>query len=307
MENESFHNEWYIIFNPTSGGGRGQNKINKILSLLNQNNLEYKIVTTQYAHQEEILVDKAIYKGYRNFICIGGDGTIHHTINGIMKQKYVNSNKIKLAVIPTGTGNDWIKNYGIPKDINKAIKVVLKGKCVYQDIGRISLIDHKKEVFFNNAAGIGFDAFVVKNIFLFKKWRSLSYLMAALVSLKKYIPVHLTYSIDQTKKNSSVFLISLGICRYSGSGMQLTDYKNHKNGYFDLTLVQSISSFRVITNIISLYNGNIKAIKETYCTNIKEFQLHSNNYVYIQADGELIGKGTATFSLNPKAIQFVVS
>ena len=307
MQNKSFQNEWYIIFNPTSGGGKGQSKINKIISLLNQYNLVFEMVTTQYAHQEEILVHKAIYNGFKNFICIGGDGTIHHTINGIMKQEYENSNKIKLAVIPTGTGNDWIKNYAIPKDIHKAIKLIVNNKCVYQDIGRISLLDENKEVYFNNAAGIGFDAFVVKNIFSYKKWRSLSYLMAALVSLKKYIPVDLTYSIDQHKKKSSIFLISLGIGRYSGSGMQLTDYKNHKNGYLDLTLVQSISLFRVITNIISLYNGNIEAIKETYCSNIKEFQLHSNNTAYIQADGELVGKGTAIFSLSPRAIQFVVS
>ena len=89
--------------------------------------------------------------------------------------------------------------------------------------------------------------------------------------------------------------------------MQLTDFKHHKNGFFDLTLIKSISRFRIITNILSLYNGKINAVKEIFCTNIKEFKLHSNNSHYIQADGELIGKGPALFKLVPEAIQFIVS
>ena len=307
METKSIQIDWYIIFNPTSGGGNGQKKINHILFLLNKYTLGYKIITTQYAHQEEILVQTAIEKGFRNFICIGGDGTIHHMINGIMKQTFINSNEIKLAVIPTGTGNDWIKNYGISKDIDKAIKLIQKQKCIHQDIGKISLPDVNQEVYFNNAAGIGFDAFVVKHITSYKKWGSLSYLIAALISLKKYIPGILTYSIDSVKNNSSIFLISLGICRYSGSGMQLTDFNHHKKGYFDITLINSISIFRVITNIFSLYNGNINRIKETKCARIKEIEIHTNKSCFIQADGELIGQGKAKFTLVPEAIQFVIS
>ena len=49
---------------------------------------------------EVILVDKAIEQGYRNIISVGGDGTLHHVINGIMKQRYIKTSKIKLGVIP---------------------------------------------------------------------------------------------------------------------------------------------------------------------------------------------------------------
>jgi len=113
------NNTWYIIINPTSGGGKTKKKINKILKIISQYNLIIKTVNTQYPHHEEELVEKAIKLGYYNFICVGGDGTIHHMINGIMKQKHIDTSEIKLAVIPTGTGNDWVKNYNIPKDPKK--------------------------------------------------------------------------------------------------------------------------------------------------------------------------------------------
>ena len=307
MENDPINTCWYTIFNPTSGGGMNQNKIDRILSYLKLYNISYQFVETQYAHHEEVLVQTAIQQGYSKFICIGGDGTIHHMINGIMKQQYKDSTRIKLAVIPTGTGNDWVKHYNIPKDPKKAILLIKNNKSMLQDIGKISLLQHHKVTYFNNAAGIGFDAYVVKNISSYKKWGSLAYLIAALSSFKSFKKSEVTYIIDSVTYKSFLFLFSIGICRYSGAGMQFTDFKNHKSGFFDFTMIKSISLFSVITQILKLYNGKISEVKETNCTHIKEFELYQNNSCYIQADGELIGKGDAVITLLPNAIKLIIS
>jgi len=307
MENDGINTCWYTIFNPTSGGGMNQNKIDRILSYLKQYNISYQFIETQYAHHEEELVQTAIQQGYSKFICIGGDGTIHHMINGIMKQEYTDSTLIKIAVIPTGTGNDWVKHYNIPKDPKKAIQLIKNNKSILQDIGRINLLNGHKITYFNNAAGIGFDAFVVKNLSSYKKWGSLAYLIAALSSFKLFKKNKVTYSVDSVTYTSYLFLFSIGICRYSGAGMQFTDFKNHKKGFFDLTMIKSISLLSVITQILKLYNGKISEVKETNCTHIKEFQLHQNDSFYIQADGELIGKGNAEINILPNAIQLITA
>ena len=161
-------NTWYIIYNPISGGGNAEKKINSIQNLFIYNKIKTETVRTQYPHHEEELVQKAIKKGYNKFICIGGDGTIHHMVNGIMKQNYADTRTIKLAVIPTGTGNDWVKNYKISTNFKKAIDIILRNNSIFQDIGKIILSHPHKEVYFNNAAGIGFDAYVVKNINQYK-------------------------------------------------------------------------------------------------------------------------------------------
>ncbi|MEL4456820.1 diacylglycerol kinase family protein [Lutimonas vermicola] len=306
MKNESIKRRWYTIFNPSSGGGTKQNKIDRILSSLKQHQISYEFIVTQYTHHEEQLVQSAIDQGYLNFICIGGDGTIHHMINGIMKQKNVASDQITLAVIPIGTGNDWVKNYRIPKDPEKAIRLIHNNKIIYQDIGKISFLDDHKEVYFNNAAGIGFDAFVVKNISKYKKWGSLAYIIAALVSLKTYTPGKITYVSDTDKKTSRMFLIALGICKFSGAGMQLTDYKNHKKGYLDITFVKPISLSKVITQIFKLYNGKIATVEEAVCFHSKKFKADNNTSCYIQADGELVGRGNAQFNLIYNAVQFII-
>lgn len=306
MKNESIKRHWYTIFNPSSGGGTKQTKLDRILSSLKQYQISYEFIVTEYAHHEEELVQSAIDQGYLNFICIGGDGTIHHMINGIMKQKNVASDQITLAVIPIGTGNDWVKNYRIPKAPEKAIKLIHNNKIIYQDIGKISLLDDHKEVYFNNAAGIGFDAFVVKNISKYKKWGSLAYIIAALVSLKTYTPDKITYVSDTDKKTSRMFLMALGICKFSGAGMQLTDYKNHKKGYLDITFVNPISLSKVIIQIFKLYNGKITTVKEANCFHSKKLKADDNTSCYIQADGELVGRGNVEFNLISNAVQFII-
>ena len=307
MENDAINTCWYTIFNPTSGGGMNQNKIDRILSYLKLNDISYQFVQTQYAHHEETLVQTAIQQGYVKFICIGGDGTIHHMINGIMKQQYTDSINIKLAVIPTGTGNDWVKHYAIPKDPKKAILLIKNNKSILQDIGKINFLQNDKVTYFNNVAGIGFDAFVVKNISSYKKWGSLAYLIAALSSFKSFKKSKVTYIVDSVTYKSFLFLFSIGICRYAGAGMQFTDFKNHKSGFFDFTMIKSISLFSVISQILKLYNGNISKVKETDCIHVKKFELCQNKSCYIQADGELIGKGDAVFTLLPNAIQLITS
>lgn len=306
METESLYTCWYTICNPTSGGGIKQHKIDRILSYLKEYQISYQFTTTQYPHHEEELVQIAIQQGYSKFICIGGDGTIHHMINGIMKQKHTDTKHIKLAVLPTGTGNDWVKNYNIPKDPRKAIQLIQNDKSIFQDIGKITLTDENKVAFFNNVAGIGFDAFVVKNLSLYRKWGSLAYLIAALSSFNSFKKNKISYSIDSDEMESYIFLFSIGICRFSGAGMQFTDFKNHQHGYFDFTMIKTITLFSVITQILKLYNGKINEVRETDCFHIKELKLHRNDSCYIQADGELIGKGNAVFKLIPNAIQLII-
>ena len=305
MQTESLDKSWYTIFNPTSGGGMGHKKISRILSYLTQYNIAYKFIETQYPHHEELLVQKAIKKGYSKFICIGGDGTIHHMINGIMKQDYLDSDRIQVAVIPIGTGNDWIKNYQIPTNPEQAIKLIKKNKSILQDIGKIHVHTDNKIAYFNNAAGVGFDAFVVKNLSSFKKFGSLAYIIAALTCFKSYKNSTLSYTIDSVKEESSLFLFSIGICKYAGAGMQLTDFINHKKGFFDLTVIKSISFPDIIKQISKLYTGRISTVKQAQCSRIQKIKLHKNNSFYIQADGELIGKGEATIEILPNAIRFI--
>ena len=298
---------WYTIFNPESGNRLGLKRVNSIKKLLYFHQIDHVFETTQYPHQEEIMVDKAIKKGYRKFICIGGDGTLHYIVNGVMKQKTISSNKITIAVIPSGTGNDWVKTYNISSNLKKAIQTIVKNKCIYQDNGSLRLKTSDRDIFFVNTAGIGFDAYVVKHIDKYMKWGSFSYIVGALIGLKNYKPSIFSLKTPNHEFRSTKFLVSIGLCKYSGSGMQLTDYNNHKNGLFDITCISKIKRRNVLRHILKLYLGGINNIKESYCFRENYINIENNTSSFIQADGEFIGSGDLNIRLIPKAIKFIIS
>jgi len=303
------YNNWFTIVNPTSGNGKSLKKLNLIKKYFKKYKITVTIILTEYTHHEKILVKQAIKEGFTKFISVGGDGTLHHIVNGIMQQNIIQTNLIKVAVIPVGTGNDWVKTYQIPNKIEQAISLIKKENTIYQDIGKIKIFNNNNNItYFNNLAGIGFDGFIVKRISTYKKLGSIAYLLGGLTSFFTYKKSNLIVYIGNTKIESKIFMISVGLCKYSGGGMQLTDYKNHKNGLFDITLIKNITLKKVLIHIKKLYNGKIIHLKEV--ENIQEesikIKVLQKPLPYIQADGELLGQGSLEISIIKNAIQFVV-
>lgn len=301
--------KWFAIVNPISGRGKSLKELYKLQKLFIKYDTEVIFEVTSYAHHEHILVQNAIERGFRKIISIGGDGTLHHVINGIMSQTLVETSKITVAVIPFGTGNDWVKTYNIPKNKNKSILNICKEKTIYQDIGIINVISENKIIYFNNAAGVGFDAFVVNKIDRFKALGAIGYLLGAILSFFSYTSSNVKVTLDEKIMELPLFMLSIGICRYSGGGMQLTDYKNHKNGLFDITLMKNILLLKVILKINYLFNGKLKHFKEVVTFQNKQIkvEIKDDKKPFIQADGEIIGSGDVEFNLHKGAIKFVVT
>lgn len=295
---------WYIIINPVSGNKfyqKKQAKLTKALSLLA---FEYKTAVTSYSGQEEELVGTAINLGYRKFICVGGDGTVHHVINGIMKYGREFKSQIKVGVIPIGTGNDWAKQYQIPKKITKCIGILNKEETRFQDIGKIS--SKNNQTYFNNLAGIGFDGHIVKQIKSFKKFGSLAYFLAALTSLFTYKKQSITYTTEVQSDTANSYLLGIGLCRYCGGGMQLTHNPNPTDGLFDITLVKNISAFGFIWNIRKMFNQKLHLHPKVDSFKCNKISVTSKSSLFMQADGELIDFESTTITIVSQAIQVIV-
>lgn len=305
--NEIHVNRWFIIANPTSGNRNFSKNWKQIQQLLRDSTIDFSFSITQFVKHEIELVQNAVKKGYRNFISVGGDGTLHHVVNAIMLQRYVKTSDITIAVIPLGTGNDWIKTYNIPNDIEKAIEIINQKKTILQDIGVLETAD-KKITYFNNAAGLGYDAYIVNKLKKLKNFGSASYLLAGIYGLFFYKKSVFSISFDDKKIETTCLMTVIGLCKFSGGGMQFTKNVNPTDGFFDITIAKNITFLDLVLNINKLYSGKIVDHKkfETYKT--KVISIHpKNDTTLIQADGELIGTGKVTAKILEKAINFVVN
>lgn len=300
--------KWFVIVNPTSGNGASKKKWPLIFNELKQQQFNFEFKLTTHKFHAENLVQNAINKGFKKFISVGGDGTLHAIVNGILSSNTINILEINIGIIPIGTGNDWVKTYNISKNYKEAIQVIKTENTVQQDIGKITLKPKNTVIYFNNLAGIGFDGYVVNKVHKYKNLGSLAYLTGALVSIFSYKKPLLEIKFNNTILKNTTLLLLIGICKYCAGGMQLTKNPNTKDGFFDISFVKNITLFQIITNIPGLFNGKItnKKIVENYKTNALEIKVLNKYKTYIQADGELIGSGDFTVELIPNAINFII-
>ena len=298
---------WFIIVNPSSGNRNTSQQWEEIQQLLNTKKIDFSFVFTQFSKHEIELVDKAILDGFRNIISIGGDGTLHHVVNGIMRQRYVKTSDITIAVIPQGTGNDWIKTYNIPNDVEKAIEIISKKKTILQDIGVLET-ENKTVSYFNNVAGLGYDGYIVNKLKTLKRFGSIAYLLSGLAGLLLYKKSVFKIIFDNRILETNCLMTIFGLCKFSGGGMQFTKDVNSTDGLFDITIAKNLNLFDLVFNLPKLYSGKIVDHKkiETYKT--KEIiVIPQTTKPFIQADGELIGTGKVSVKIIEKAINFIVN
>ena len=298
-------NSWFIIANPTSGNRNFSKLWKEIQQLLKNKNLDYSFAFTQFSKHEITLVQNAIKIGFRNIISVGGDGTLHHVVNGIMTQRYVKTSDITISVIPLGTGNDWIKTYNIPTNIKEVIEIIYKKNIIAQDIGVLKSLN--TVTYFNNVAGLGYDGYVVSKLKSLKKFGSISYLIAGFYGMLFYKKSNFNIKINNKVIKTSCLMTVFGICKYSGGGMQFTEEINTSSGLLNVTIVKNFTLLDLIINLPKLYSGEIVNHKKVATYKTKEIEVSlKKTKPFIQADGELIGVGNVSVTIIEKAIQFVI-
>jgi YegS/Rv2252/BmrU family lipid kinase len=300
--------DWFLIVNPTSGNGKSKKSWQHISTLLTNQGIRFSFAFTAYSKHESELVQQAIKNGFTKIISVGGDGTLHHIVNGIMSQNFVETNTIQLAVIPIGTGNDWVKTYNIPAKIEKSISIIKKEHTILQDIGVLKTKNNTL-TYFNNVAGIGYDGYVVNKLKKLKRFGGIAYLLSGISGLLFYKKSDFNIEVEGKVITEKCLMTIFGICKFSGGGMQFTKDVDPSDGLLDITIAKNFSLLDLVINLPTLYNGKIVNHKKvtTYKTNsIKVSSKSSSEKPFIQADGELICSGSVEVTVKEKAIQFVI-
>jgi diacylglycerol kinase family enzyme len=110
---------------------------------------------TEYpAHATEVAA-KAVDSGYQTVVALGGDGTVHEVINGLMRVPA--EQRPRLGIVPIGSGNDFAFAAGIAADAQAAVRRALSGDERWVDVALIRDGSGRSE-YFNNTCGLGFDA-----------------------------------------------------------------------------------------------------------------------------------------------------
>lgn len=301
-------NNFFVAVNPNSGAGKAGKVWPQLKDELHQSGIDFDFAISG-KHRESIRqVGEAVAAGYRKIITVGGDGTLHHVVNGIFAQKAVAPSEISVGMVSIGTGNDWVRHFDIPKNRAKAIATILHGKTQLQDVGKLSYNNNQGLEYFMNFAGIGYDAYVVEHTADLKKFGQSAYLYGLVQCLFKYHAQHLTIEVDGTPLlDEGVFMLIAGLGKYAGGGMMLSPDASINDGLFDLTVGKALSKGEIIRMVHKLFNGkyvNHPKVVTKKCKHIK-VEAHAP-IVKAEADGELIGGGPFNISLASSKLKIFV-
>lgn len=304
---------WFIIINPTAGGGRSQKKWGAVQRQLNALGFDFDYAFTTHRHHAIALARQAVLQGYRCIAAMGGDGTAHEVVNGICQQTQVPSADIVFALLPVGTGNDWIKTHGLPKDCKAVLRLMQAERTLLHDIGHIHYYDTKglpQRRYFLNVAGLGYDAFVTQISQEKRLWgsTSLTYFYLILSSLLRYRTTRMRVTMDHELLEGAIYSLAIGLGRYNGGGAQFVPHALPDDGLFALTAFKDIAAWEVVLQTPKFYNGTITTYPKAVARQVATVHIESLDAIptLLEADGEYLGQTPAQFTLLPQALQVII-
>lgn len=299
--------DWTVLLNPAAGSGKGARRWPKIEAALKSAGIQYDLLRSEGAGHLLKLSREAIENGARRLICIGGDGSLHEVVNGVLSQQVCDALEVEIGMIPLGTGNDWIRTYRFPSRMEAQIKVILKGNHIVQDIGSIKWKNGER--FFVNFAGFGFDAFVVQQLDKTKVTGQVSYLLGLFKYMFQYRNQEVHLKLDESELEIRMFMAVCCIGRYAGGGMLLAPEADPADGQLDFTIVGDFSKLEVVKTVPSLYNGQFAEMEKIESRRLKVCEgqsVEADPQLGVQADGEFLGDAPFRISMEGRKCRFIV-
>lgn len=278
-----------VIFNPAAGNGDAKNAAEQVEKLLKEKGVSFEMHATECPGHASKLARDAAESGADTVISIGGDGTISEIVRGLA------GTKTALGIIPAGTGNDFIKSIGTPKETAAALDCILTNPPKPTDVGMIN------DQPFINECGTGFDVMVLDYAEKAKKHVKglLPYLWGVIRTLIHFKSVEMTYAIDDGEKvTEDLLVISAGNGKIIGGGIAMCPEAVTDDGYFDIVIVKKIRKLMMPVRLVQLLQGKVLQFKETVHCRAKKIYMKSPD-MRVNVDGEIIPMTDATVQLIP--------
>ena len=241
---------------------------------------------TVYPTHAVELAKQAGEQGYELIVAIGGDGTVHEVINGIMQLP--EGKRPILGVVPVGSGNDFAHAIGVSMKADHALEHALSAAPSPVDVG--VLIDDKgNREYFDNTLGIGFDAVVTIRSHRLPIVRGfLMYLTAVIQTiLLNHDPALMQIDADGKTWEQRNLLLTMCNGPREGGGFLIAPEARPDDGILHYTMIRSVSRlmmFRLVPEVMRGTHGKFAPVMLGSC---RRLSLVADRALYIHADGEI--------------------
>lgn len=282
-----------LIYNPTAGNGKAAALYSQLRPQMESFGVE--VFQTQGPRHAIELARTFADDPNRTVISLGGDGTHHEVINGLMP-----SGKAIFSVIPAGTGNDFVRVLDYPNDPEAILQTALHGTPRPIDVGQAG------NEYFLTVSGIGFDAEVaawVNHRAKAGSGRSV-FLRGILYNLLFYRSQAVSVMMDdRAAETRDSFLLAGGNTAYYASGMQICPGASIHDGTLTVVWIERLSRIEVLPMLLRVLQGRHLGHVRVRSAEVRKLTVDGPQELQVHADGEIIGHLPITLRALPNAIR----
>jgi YegS/Rv2252/BmrU family lipid kinase len=239
-------------------------------------------------------------------VAVGGDGTVNEIVNGIAGMEGV-----ELAVVHRGTGGDFVRTFGIPHKLEKALDVARGSTTRAIDLGRATYVaweGREETKWFANAASAGLSGAVAKRVNETGKalGGKVSYAWSTIAVFARWRNAQLTVKVGDEERSGPMYDVFVANGRYLAGGMKLVPDAEPDDGLFDVLLIGDISKGDLVRNLPKLYRGTHLPHPKAEVLRGATASIDAPIPLPVQLDGEQPGTTPATFEIVPRALRLRV-
>lgn len=297
-----------LIIDPRSGRGQVGQELPEIERQLQSKKLAYRLIETSTQGQATETAQAALEAGDRFLVAVGGDEIVHAVVNGMIQDDRATADDAVLGVIPAGSGCDFVRTFGLPGDVIKAVRHLADDQTYRIDAGKASYLDGDSEGvrYFANIAEAGFGGAVARRASrLSGRLKKSSYFLGFWISLLRQRSFEVEVKADRKSFSARANNVLVANCQFARGGMRVSPRSYPGDGLFDVQVNTGPRS-EAFTMIPKMYRGEhvpSPTIKELRG---REITVEADRPLPVHADGRFLGTSPAVFAVLPQAIMLKI-
>jgi diacylglycerol kinase (ATP) len=293
-----------MIVNPASGGGRTARQWPEIARRARSHGLDVDVrVTERRGHAVE-LARAATEQAVPLVLAVGGDGTVSEVANGLAGV----AGSTELAVVQRGSGCDFGRTFGIPKDTDRALTIAATAAARTIDLGRVEFAGRDGESqsrYFANIASAGLTGVAADRVNRGGKplGATVAFAWAAIATFVSYRNTRFHVQIDDEQIDQVCNNAIVANCRYFAGGMKILPDADPSDGLLDVLVWGDVSKADLARNLHKLYRGTHVGHPKATFRRARRVMVTPESPLPIEVDGEQPGLTPATFEVVPSALR----
>ena len=295
-----------FLVNPASDNGATGRRWPEIANRAAAAGVSGEALLSERPGQLTELARRAADEGGELLVVVGGDGTVNEVVNGIAGLRGP-----ELAVIPRGTGRDFVRTYGIPHKLDDALRTARDGRTREIDVGRArfrSWQGEPAEWYFANIASAGMRGAIAKRANETSKalGGKVSYFWATFAVFAKWQTSELTVAVGAETRRARMHDVVVANGRYFGGGMMILPDAEPDDGVFDVLLIGSLTKRDLLLTLPKTYRGKHLPHPKAELLRGPTVEIEAPEPLPIELDGEQPGTTPARFEIVPRALRLRV-